>query len=53
MKINHTKWGANSPKGQWQFATPYININRNEDHTQISFVVGSHHWWVIINRKRK
>lgn len=54
MKINYFKWGAHSPKGNWQFATPYININYNKgDHTQISFVVGSHHWWIIINKKRK
>ena len=54
MKINYTKWGTQSPKGDWQFATPYINIIHNKDrYTQISFVVGSHHWWVIINDKRK
>ena len=53
MKIKHTNWGANSPKGDWQFATPYINIIRNEEYTQVSFVVGSHHWWVIINNKNK
>jgi len=53
MKIKHTNWSANSPKGQWAFATPYININRNEEYTQFSLVVGSHHWWVIINNKNK
>jgi hypothetical protein len=53
MKIKHTNWGANSPKGQWAFATPYININRNQEYTQVSLVVGSHHWWVIINNKNK
>lgn len=57
MKINYTNWGANSPKGNWQFATPYFNIirytgtTRVEGYTQISFVVGAHHWWINFNHK--
>jgi hypothetical protein len=56
MKINYTKWGTSSPKGSWQFATPYINIIHNKgqyNYTQVSFVVGNHHWWIIINKKKK
>ena len=53
MKINYTKWGVNNRKEGWQFATPYINIIRSKsyEYTQISFVIGNHHWWVIINDK--
>jgi hypothetical protein len=51
MKINYTRWGTNLPKGYWQFATPYFNIIRNPTYTQISFVVGHHHWWITINKK--
>lgn len=60
MKINYTKWGTSNPKGSWQFATPYINIINNTsdvhpmyNYIQISFVVGDHHWWIIINKKKK
>lgn len=51
MKINYTKWGANNNKERWQFATPYINVIKSKSYTQISFVIGDHHWWVIINDK--
>ncbi len=53
MKVNYTNWDTNKHKGTWQFATPYINIIRNEEYTQVSFVVGSRHWWIIINDKTK
>jgi hypothetical protein len=49
IKINYTKWGINSEG--WQFATPYINIIKNKglwNYTQISFVIGNHHWWITI-----
>jgi len=53
MKINYTNWDTSLPKGQWTFRTPNIGIIRNQDYTQVSFVVGSRHWWIIINHKVK
>jgi hypothetical protein len=45
MKINYCKWS----KGTYH--SPHLSVMRNEDYTQISFVILNHHFWIIINKK--
>lgn len=45
MKINYTKWRKH-------YSTPYISILPNDAYIQISLIVWTHHWWIIINKKK-
>ena len=46
MKINHTKWHK-------KYHTPHISVIDNTDYVQISLIILNHHWWVIVEKKRK